>query len=216
VAYVGLTSNPGAAVPTAVNILIQIILGVGAAMLVNWLTGAEHSLDIVTQGEPLLPVNLHWLSLAAMLTLTSLTTMFACLALDLPVIPATVSSLLLAMTTDLHALRIKAEQRALGVVLGGGYSFLALLVLGRLPHFPLLLAFLALGLFVAASITRGSARYSYVGLQAGIAIGMVLVGAGDTPGSIEIAVQRFLGVVIGVAASVTIHSLWDAAQPRAQ
>lgn len=213
VAYLGVLGEPDAAIHTAVAIFIQVVLGVGVAMLITWGTGAEHSVHIEAGGEPLLPLRPDWLSRSAMLTTSSVVTMFATLALELPVIPAVVSALILAMTTDAHALRLKAGQRVLGVVFGGTYSLAALLLLTRQSHFPLLLALTALGMFVAAYATRASAKYSYVGLQSGVVMAMVMVGPTDASGSPSPAVQRFIGILVGLVVSVTVHVLWEVGDP---
>jgi uncharacterized membrane protein YccC len=117
--------------------------------------------------------------------------------------------MMLGVTGDPVALRAKAWQRLLGVVFGGGYSIVAVLLLTRMPHLPLLLAFLALGMFGAACHTRASEAYSYVGLQAGIVVSMVLVSPTDDYGSADPALQRFVGVVVGTAVSLVVQLLWE-------
>lgn len=207
VAEMGL-ADPASIVPTAQSIIWQVVLGVGAAILVNWLTGAEGPAFIETKGPPLWPLRGDWLSQGAMLATTAMTTMLASLLLELPVTPAMVSAMLLVIVPDLQALRRKAGQRALAVLIGGAYAFVGLFLLARLPHFGLLLALSFLAMFCAAYFTRASANYSYAALQTGFVIPMVLICTANELGSFAPAVQRFIGIGVGVLISMTVHYLW--------
>lgn len=198
---------------TAINIFGHILLGVTLAVLVNWLTGAERTAAIVPGGEPLWPLRREWLSRALMLTTIVVTTIFLTMALGLSVIPATVSALMLGMSPDLKALWKKSKQRALGALLGGLYGLAALILLTAVPSFLLLLLLLFLVMFLAAYFTKASTENSYVFLQMGLASPMVLIDADNTPGSLAPAVQRFVGVGLGLFVSMVVEWLWLVSAP---
>ncbi len=93
-------------------------------------------------------------------------------------------------------------------MLGSLYAFAALVLLIQMPHFVLLLLLTFFGMFLAAYGTRASSAHSYVFMQMGMAIPMVLIGQNDELGSLATGWQRFLGVWAGLLASQTVEFLW--------
>lgn len=208
VAQIGMTGDVVGAVSSGGSIMVQVILGVTAATLVNGLTGAENTITLDTRGQSLTPLRWDWISSSVMLTTMAMLTLFVTILLALPVVPTMVSAMILGMAPDTAALERKAEQRLLAVLGGGCYGFLGLLLLARIHSFGLLLTWNAFGMFLASYVTRASAKYSYVGLQTGLLLPMVLVGSSDDFGSMEPAVERFIGVILGSAVSFIVEILW--------
>lgn len=209
IAEIGYT-HPEALYPAAVEFLSAIVLGVVVALVVNWLTGADRTFAISAAGSPLLPIRGEWISHSLMLVVTVAITLRITRLLELPTGPAVVSVLVLTITNDRRSMIHKGVQRLEGAVLGGAAGFVSLLLLAHLPHLPILLAFCFLWMFLAAYITTASARYSYVGLQMGLVVPMVLVVPRSELVSASPALERIEGVLIGMATSVIVRILWPA------
>src|SRR5262249_41701600 len=156
----------------------------GVGMTIQWLTGGERSVAIQAAGPPLFPLRADWLRQSAMQTTAAVGTLAVASFVGLPVIPSTISAAIIAVSPDRPAMRRKGRQRALGVVVGGGYAFACLMLLHYLQQFALLLALSFAGAFVAGYYTKASKNYSYVALQAGLVIPMVLLGTANEVGTI--------------------------------
>ena len=81
-------------------------------------------------------------------------------------------------------------------------------IIGLLPHLPLLAALLFLGQFMAAYITRVAGSYAYAGVQMGLVLPMIVVVPRSEFGELTPAVQRLEGILLGLAASVIVAMLW--------
>jgi uncharacterized membrane protein YccC len=199
------------------EIIPQLLLGSGAAFLINWTTGAERTLVIHAEGDPFVPVRLDWLSTGVMLTTIQMVTLFTALFLDLPVLPTCISATLLAVSPAGIGIAQKGYQRMQGALIGGGLAFLAMLFLNYLPYVPLLLAFLFLTMFVAAYLVRTSRFNSYTFLQTGLVMPLVLISPAGGIGTLEAAFQRLVGVWAGLIIAESIALLWPTVQkPPAQ
>jgi hypothetical protein len=204
----GLTA-PGTTVPYAENVIPQLLLGEAMAFLVNWFTGAERTLAIETKGQNLLPLRPSWLNTSAMLSTGQVGAMFATLLLDLPVTTTMISALIVGISPSAgQGMGKKALQRALGAILGGGYACGAMVLLPLMPHFTLLLALVFVGMFLAAFGTKVSQNNSYVFLQMGLVLPMVLIGPTGGIGSLGNAVQRLIGVAVGLLVAEVVFLLW--------
>lgn len=208
VAQIGMTGDSAGALRSGTAMLIQVILGVVSATVVNGLTGAENSMHVETKGQALTPLRLDWLSHSIMFTTMAMITLLVTMLLQLPVVPTMVSATIVGMALDPIAMRRKAFDRGLAVLLGGAYAFVGLLVLARVQSFALLLVWTTFGMFMAAYLTRMNGTHAYAGLQAGMVVPMVLVGSGNDFGAVLPAVERFVGVVIGSTISLTVEYLW--------
>jgi uncharacterized membrane protein YccC len=206
-AVTGITA-PATALPYAVGLIPQLVLGVGAALLVNWVTGAERTVAIVTTGEPLWPLRRDWLSVSAMLTTIQGVTVIVALALDLPALPTVISATMLGISPDLPSLFQKGWLRLLGGMFGGGLALAAMVLLVAMPYFPLLLALVFFGMFLAGYLTKASANYSYAFLQLGLVFPLVLISPTGGIGSIAKAVNRLVGVVVGLLVAELVSVLW--------
>src|SRR5262249_28417649 len=83
VALFGLTA-PATAPSYVAASVVQLLLGEGVAFLVNYVTGAERTLALAVQGQPLVPLRRDWLNTSAMLSTGQVATMFWTLHLGLP------------------------------------------------------------------------------------------------------------------------------------
>jgi uncharacterized membrane protein YccC len=201
-------ANPASAVSVAAGLFAAVVLGVVVADVVTWLSGAEHDLGIRFGEAPLWPVRGDWLSQSLMLAVTVLLTLLGAHALDLPPEKAAVSVMMLTVTPHVQAMVLKGELRIAGAILASVWALGTFLVVGVLPHFPLLAGLLFLGQFTAAYLTRTAGEYAYVGVQMGLVLPMLVVAPPTEFGSLTPAVQRLEGILLGLAASVVVAVLW--------
>ncbi len=138
-------ASPASAVTAAVELFAAIVLGVLVADMVTWLAGAERDLGLRVGGAPLWPLRGAWLSQTLMLAVTVLLTLLGAHALGLPPGAAAISVMLLTVTPHLQALLLKGELRIAGLLLGTAWGLGIFLLVGLLPHFPLLAALVFLG-----------------------------------------------------------------------
>ena len=201
-------ADPASAVREAEELFAAVVLGVAAADAVTWLSGAERNLGIRFGEAPLWPVRGDWLSQSVMLAVTVLLTLLGAHALDLPPEKTAISVMLLTVSPQLQALILKGELRIAGLLLGTVWGLGIFLVVGLLPHLPLLAGLLFLGEFVAAYLTAAAGKYSYAGLQMGLVLPMVVVAPPAEFGNLTPAVQRLEGILLGLLASVLVAGLW--------
>lgn len=183
-------------------------LGIAVAISALWLEGSESSLTIVDTHTPLWPIRRDWLNHSAMLVVTVALTQMVTQFLKLPVSASLVSVLLLTTTTDERALLIKASQRLGGALAAIVYGVPSIIILSHVPTFPTLLLLLVLGMLLGASIATRSANYSYLGLQMGVVIPMILVVDRDGVGDLVAVEQRLLGIFSASLVSVSVGAAW--------
>jgi hypothetical protein len=97
-----------------------------------------------------------------------------------------------------------------GLLGGFLYGVVAAFLTTRLPHFPLLLALVFLGQFLASLTFQRLPRYDAAGLQAGLAIPFAyLATSGPEWGSFATVQTRFWGLVVAGFTAVVVHAyLW--------
>jgi uncharacterized membrane protein YccC len=202
-------SSSSAAQAYSVSLVGQLLLATAVIFLINWTTGAERIFVIHTRGEPLLPLRPVWLSKSCMVSLGQIVTMFVALWADLPVLPTMISATILTVTAlDPGSMRTKALERGAGAILGGAYAFLSMALLAFVPTLVMLLALVFFGMFLAAYFTRAVPRFSYTFMQSGLVLPLVLIGPSGEIGSIETAVQRLIGVAVGLSLAQIVYFSW--------
>jgi hypothetical protein len=105
----------------------------------------------------------------------------------------------------------KTDLVGLAGLLGGfAYGVVAAFLTSRLPYFPLLLALVFLGEFLANLAYQRLPRYGAAGLQAGLAIPFAyLATTGPEWGSFATVRTRFAGLVVAGFTAVVVHAyLW--------
>ena len=128
--------------------------------------------------------------------------------------PASVETLITAVLVtaapaNIGQAHLKEKLRFLAVIVGGLYSLGVILIVSSVAHFSVFLLLLWLGLFLGAYMASGSERVAYAGFQMGIVLPLILLGADGPPTSFTIAIQRFVGVIIGgVIALFIVHFVW--------
>jgi hypothetical protein len=102
----------------------------------------------------------------------------------------------------------KTDLVGLAGLLGGFiYGVVAAFLTSRLPHFPLLLALVFLGEFLANLAFQTLPRYSAAGLQAGLALPFAyLATTGPEWGSFATVRTRFAGLVVAGFTAVVVHA----------
>jgi uncharacterized membrane protein YccC len=201
-------AEPTQAVHEGWELFLAVALGVAAADITTWLAGVEGDLTIRLGTSPLFPLRADWINQSLMLSVTVLVTLVAAHALELPAEKAAVSVLLLTITPHLQALLVKGELRIAGLVLGTLWGLGTFVIIGLLPYLPLLAVLIFFGQFVATYLTQTTGKYAYAGLQMGLVMPMVVVAPPSEFGSIEPAVQRLEGILLGLAASIAVAGLW--------
>jgi len=211
---VSLEAPPSAAIETFHGTIIQVLLGVFVAEMVNFGTGAEQSLAIADPSQqPLLPVRADWLNRAIMLTVSAFTAMFAATLAGLSAGPTVITTVILGAAPDPATFRQKSFLRGLAVVVGIVYAVVVLIVMSRLTIFPLLVLFLFLGMFVGTYVAQVRPSLNYLGVQVGIVLAQVLVVPASEVADLGKAYQRFVGVLSGFAIAFVFQLLWPALPP---
>jgi hypothetical protein len=97
-----------------------------------------------------------------------------------------------------------------GLLVGFAYGVVAAFLTSRLPHFPLLLALVFLGQFLANLAFQKLPRYGVAGIQAGLALPFAyLATTGPEWGSFATVRTRFAGLVVAGFTAVVVHAyLW--------
>ena len=97
-----------------------------------------------------------------------------------------------------------------GILGGFAYGVVAAFLTSRVPQFPLLLALVFLGEFLASVVLQRSPRYGVAGYQAGLALPFAyLATTGPAWGSFTAVQTRFAGLVVAGFTAIVIHAyLW--------
>jgi uncharacterized membrane protein YccC len=209
-------AHPDATTAQGLGLLGAIALGVFIAELGAWLTGLEQDLRIHTEGEPLWPLRRDWVSHAVMMAATVVLTQVVTHWMRLPAEKAVISVMILTGTADLRQMLAKGEMRVLGAVLGSAWAFGTFLLLSLSPHFLLLVVLLFAGIFIAAYAARAAGAYTYIGVQMGLVIPLLLVGPPEEFGDLTGGLQRLLGVTIAMVVSLLVAGLWPRSVPPVQ
>lgn len=125
-------------------------------------------------------------------------------------IQALITALLISAQANLGQATLKERLRFVAVVIGGLYGLICLIIISISPNFLVYLLLFTLGLFVGSYIATGSERVSYAGVQTGIVLPMILlISNGPSTGSLQIAIERFVGVIVGGAiALIILRFIW--------
>ncbi|MBM4071103.1 MAG: hypothetical protein FJ271_19475 [Planctomycetes bacterium] len=207
--------DPSAAWPAGWSMILEVALGVLMADLVNFLSGAEKTVALQQAGPPLWPIQAAWLSHAAMMVVAVLLSQALMRLAEIPARQTLISVMILGVSADEQALIRKGRDRLTGALLGGAWGFASFLLLARLPYFGLLLALSFLGTFLAARQALSGSPRSYIGVQMGMVIPMVLLVAPAEFGTLTIVAHRLVGIVIAIAVLVVVSELWPGFQKRA-
>jgi uncharacterized membrane protein YccC len=117
--------------------------------------------------------------------------------------------------TSLGATVQKSMLRVAGALVGGALGMAVILVaMPNLQSVAGLLMVAALGFGIAAWITAGSSRISYMGLQAGMAFAMCVVDPSGPTTDLTPARDRVLGILIGVLVMMLLNAIHS--PPRAR
>ncbi|MFO0896639.1 MAG: FUSC family protein [Pirellulales bacterium] len=211
-------ASPATAPQTGWQMFLAVLVGVAVASAVSWASRSESGLHIETGGQPLWPVNSAWASQALMLAVTALLTQLGARWLDLSPDKSVISVLMLMVTPDLQSMLQKGELRLAGAALAVAWSVLMFVVLALAPHFLLLVLLVFLGMYLAAGLAHAGGKYAYAGVQMGLVMPMVAVAPASEFGNINAAGQRIEGILLALAVSLVVGSLWPryrrAEQPR--
>ncbi|MEJ2715782.1 MAG: hypothetical protein P8182_01375, partial [Deltaproteobacteria bacterium] len=86
-----------------------------------------------------------------------------------------VSGLIIGGQANAGQSLLKWRLRATGAFIGALYGLLAIFVVAHLPYFPVMLWLFLIGIFVASYVASGPEWMAYAGVQAALAISVVLI-----------------------------------------
>ncbi|MFC1834909.1 FUSC family protein, partial [Thermodesulfobacteriota bacterium] len=122
---------------------------------------------------------------------------------------ALIAALIVAGQPNVGRSLLKWRLRVCGILAGALYGLVGMIIVSKIPFFPVMLILVVLIVFVSSYVASGSERVSYAGLQTGIAASMILVYEPGPPISMDPVVSRFLGAILGgLVAIATSHLLW--------
>lgn len=118
-----------------------------------------------------------------------------------------ISSIVISIKKNLFEMRSISLYRFLGCLIGGGLALFPLAFFAMNLYDFILILFLAVWGFSYFSFKYPT--YSYIGLQANIALIISMAQAGGPPIELEPALERLAGIVIGIVASFLVANvLW--------
>jgi uncharacterized membrane protein YccC len=110
-----------------------------------------------------------------------------------------------------HAIAIRSLHRLLGCLLGGGVALLCLAL--DVTSFPWWLGMIGIAVWIGMHIQVGPHGVGYVGTQAAFAFIVTLIQGAAPPDSIMPGVERFAGIVGGLAILLVVSMvLWPSDQ----
>ncbi|HSI40030.1 MAG TPA: FUSC family protein [Xanthobacteraceae bacterium] len=180
----------------------EIMAGVVAATVADWALGpraGEFPTGVLALPAAASADDAARESLAA--AVGTLAVALAWAMFDFPVLTQVLVSSLVIVDANIAATGRRGRQRILGCIIGGSAA-LAAMAAGS-ENMAWWLLTLGLGTFAFARIHLGGTPDAYVGTQAGIAFVITLVDSGP-PASIEPALNRLIGIMIGVAIMSTV------------
>src|SRR5262249_11797238 len=105
----------------------------------------------------------------------------------------------------------KCTLRLAGAVVGGALGIATIVVaMPNLETIASLLLVSGVGFFIAGWILAGSARISYVGLQAGMAFSICVTDPTGPTTDLTAARDRVIGILLGVLAVLFVSAVWPA------
>ncbi|KTC88719.1 FUSC family protein [Fluoribacter dumoffii] len=116
-----------------------------------------------------------------------------------------ISSLVISIRKNLFEMKSVSIHRLLGCILGGGIALFPLFFL-EMNLFDFIVIFF-LSIWGFSYFMFKSPQYSYIGLQANIAVIISLAQKGGPPVYLGPPLQRLAGIVIGIAASFLVANL---------
>nr|WP_259637565.1 FUSC family protein [Legionella jordanis] len=120
-----------------------------------------------------------------------------------------ISSIVISIRKDLFEMKNISLYRTLGCLLGGFVALFPLLFFSLNLYALLFILFFPVWAF--SYLTFKSKKYSYIGLQANIALVICLAQAGGPPTELWPPLERFGGILIGIFASFLVANvLWRA------
>ncbi|MBG81220.1 MAG: hypothetical protein CMJ39_11015 [Phycisphaerae bacterium] len=103
----------------------------------------------------------------------------------------------------------KSMQRVIGAAIGCAYGIVGLtLISANTNDFTWMLLYASIGLGISAWLMAGSWETSYVGMQIGIALALVLGAVGPTA-DVESGLERLTGILVGLCIALAVlRLLW--------
>lgn len=191
--------TPTQSLNLAVDRALEICVGVLVACVVDWVCAKEFPVMPVPAAKPglwTLPVDAELIAVALTGGIAVAAIPFIWESLQLPGLAQTPITAFVIMTAVRGDARLKAVNRAVGCLLGGGLGLLLLPLVGG-QTLPWLAAIFA-GLWVCAHIRHGGGDDSYAGQQAGVALILAMIQGSAPSTSLIPALDRLIGIVGGV------------------
>lgn len=201
-------SDPAMAYTAGWEMLPALAVGIAAADLVMWLSSNEGDLSIQTGLAPLLPVRLDWLNHSAMLMVSAFLALVLTSWVALPTPQSIISVFVIGIAPDIQQGLRKGELRLVGASLGLGWGLLTFVIVGHVPHLPVLMGMLFFGMLLAGYLARASTTYGYAGLQMGLVLPMLIVAPPGEFGDMDSVIARMEGVIAALTATLAVGAVW--------
>lgn len=114
---------------------------------------------------------------------------------------------LFSLTANIGQLYMKGRTGTIGVLAGLLYGFLSVLVVTQSPHYSVLMACFALGVFVASYVATGREAWAFAGLQAALVIPYALLIFEGPVWTLADAATRAAALVVAAVVATNVHLL---------
>jgi uncharacterized membrane protein YccC len=166
--------------------------------------------DVAKQMKNLLPLQINPLKQALKIALGIFFIVWTNVYLNWPDgIQALIACTVIAAQPSLDKSHQRVYLRFLGIIVGGIYSAVGIIILAHLPYLLTLMVLFLIGFGIAAYVALGDPRYSYGGVMAGVILPMAMFVNQGPLGTLSIVMDRFAGVLIGAAVGLLIlYCIW--------
>jgi hypothetical protein len=202
--------DPSAAWVDGGWMFLAIVVGVSAANLVSWLTGAERDLSIEPGEGSLLPIRREPLACAAQVTTTMLLAQYVFFALDMPPDANVYTLFMLAVIPDYASMQQRTTYYVGGILAGIAYAVSSLLLVNRVLHLPFFVALVAFGMFISSFIYQGKGDTRFVGYEMGVIFPLLLILPCDKIQSPSLTFYNIVALLTFTLIAVVVGGVWAA------
>lgn len=94
--------------------------------------------------------------------------------------------------------------RFMGIIYGGIWGFLGLVMLTYLPYFGVFLAFMFFSILLCEYVALSGEKYGYAGIQAAFILALLMMSSNGLAIDLTVPIERFIGVFQGVIVGMII------------
>ncbi len=187
---------------------LAIVIGVTGALLVGWLTGAEKDLRIDPGAGRLFPIQAEPLGRAAQVTATVLLAQYIFWAIDIPPDANTFALFAISITPDYRRMTKTGGVVLAGMLLSTVIAIASLLVLNRIPRFPMLATIVFVVTFGASYAGQGKGAIGTYGYLVGLLTSMFIVRPLQDVETVAETGYNILAMYVYAVIAFVIGRLW--------